>query len=163
RVLAILDLVLVDPGDAVEDLLPLARVGHEVALLLVDPEEVLEAPGLAIEPLERADRRDVLAVGVVDGAELGERVVDPLHLVEEQAPEPEPQAHLEVAIVRLRLLNRRLVRRDQLLPAPGDARGALDVVDAPIVAGRDLERGEVALERLLRLLELRLVETGDLA
>ena len=48
----------------------------------------------------------------------------------------------------------RLVRRDERVPAAGGARGALDVVDALLVARRELERREVALEGLLRVLEL---------
>ena len=43
-------------------------------------------------------RVGVLAVGVVDGAELGERLVDALHLVEEDAAEPEAQRDAELAI-----------------------------------------------------------------
>ncbi|MGH7327785.1 MAG: hypothetical protein ACREJX_05495, partial [Polyangiaceae bacterium] len=49
---------------------------REFALLLINVEEVCEARGLPIESLKRAERLDVLAVGLVHSAIGLERVVD---------------------------------------------------------------------------------------
>ncbi len=49
------------------------------------------------------------------------------------------------------------------VPAPGDLGGALEVFARLLVAGEELERREVSVERLLRIADLALVEGGDLA
>ncbi|MFT3771956.1 MAG: hypothetical protein QM820_41650 [Minicystis sp.] len=160
----ILELVLVEDRDGVEDRPPLVRLGDEIPLLLVDPEQLAEAAGVAVELLQRRDRVRVLAVGVVHGAELGERVVDALHLVAQHMAEPQPEGDREIAIPRVvRAPDGRLKGRDERVPPAGAARRALDVLDALRVARRQLEGREEPLEGALRLLELRLVKPGDLA
>ena len=72
--------------------------GVEIALLLVDAEQLGEAAGVAVELLQRGDGVGVLAVDVVDRAELRERVVDALDLVAEHAPQPKAERDGELVV-----------------------------------------------------------------
>ena len=87
RLVEVLELGLVELARSRSGSASSRRIARELALLLVDAEEVRVARRLRGRALERGERVGVLAVGVVDGAELRERLVDPLHLVDEHATE----------------------------------------------------------------------------
>ena len=159
----VLQLGLVELRDLVADLLLLAVVGRELAALLVDPEEIREALRRAIEALERGERVGVLAVGVVDGAIDGERLVDLVHFLDEDATELETQRDGERCIARVGgLVDRLAIGALDLAPLACCFGGALGVDRGLLVGGEEEERGQVARERLCRVLDLALVERGDL-
>ncbi len=157
----VLHLGLEELGDLVVDRLLLGGVGREVALLLVDTEEVGPRLRLAIERFERADRVGVLAVCFVDGAVSRERFVDLVDLVDEHATELQTKHDREVRSVRR--VDRGAVRGDRAIPALRRLRGALGVRRRLLVVRSDLERGEVPLEGLRGLLDAAFVEASDLA
>ena len=60
RLVGLLDLLLVEAGELEADLEPLGLVLRETQLLVVDREQVGEAAGRDVEPLERGDRVGIL-------------------------------------------------------------------------------------------------------
>ena len=113
----VLELRLVELRDLVADLLLLAVIGRELAALLVDAEEVRVARRRAVEALESGERIGVLAVGVVHGAIDGERLVDLVHLLDEDTTQLETQRDGERRVARaLGLVDRLAVRGLDLGP-----------------------------------------------
>ncbi len=164
RLVHVLHFVFEELGDLEVDVLLVDGIGREIALLLVDAEEVRERLRLAIQVLERGERFGVLAVRFVDGAVRRERLIDLVHLGHEHATELQSQHDREIArAVVVRRLDRRVVRRDRTIPALRCLRRALRVGRGLLVVRRNFERGEITIERLLRLLHASFVERRDFA
>src|SRR5262249_14811239 len=140
---------------------PLLLVGirRELALLLVDPEEIGVALRLPIQALERAQRLGVLAILLVHRAVRRERVVDAIHLFDEDASQLDPQHDLQIAIPR-RAFDGALIALDDAIPRARGLRSALEIDRRLLLLRRELERRAVPLERLLRIANLALVERG---
>src|SRR5262249_34112396 len=146
-----------------QNFLPLVGLEREITLLLVDLEQLAVPPGLTVQPLECRDGRYVVAIAVVDRTELRKRFLRTPHLVEQDAPEAQPEIDGERRVpLAVCTLGRTGVGLDERLPTPDCTRRALDVSHASFVAGSNLEGRQVALECLLRLLEPALVERRHL-
>ena len=87
-----------------------------------------------------------------------------LHLLDEHAPEPQPERRSRARASPPSVACSIAVRYalDDVVPLPGRLGGALDVAVVCSSRGRSRSR-EIALERLLRLVEPAFVERRDLA
>ena len=162
--LDILDLALVQLRNLViVDFLLLDGAG-EITLLLVNAEEVCEAPGMPVKPLQRVNRLDVLAIHVVNGPIGVQRFVDPLQILDQHSPEAKSQHDGDRHVVgRICGRDRPAVRVHDLVPAACCLGRSLHVVARPRVTRREFERGEIAIESFLRILDLSLVEGSNIS
>ncbi len=160
RVVRLGELVLEQRRAAVRDAFLRVGIRLEIEAAIVDRDQLAELRRLAIERLELADRTHVVGLGVVDGAELRDRLVDLADVLEHGA-----ELHLEVdARLGIRAaLDRLLVRSDDLVPAVDGRSEPRDVLAEDLLHRIELERRQEAREREVRLLQLLFVEKTRLA